>query len=160
MSALERFLSLIDDEYEQGEFDKTVKAASACLPPDCIHTAPASIFDLATKEIKLRKPMATPGQNDNVMVVTRHPGGLLCRSIPFAESAEGIERERQRRARQIVPRPTRQKGLHLKNSKNWKQIDGEQACLTEGGRIQEGELAAEPDGTGHGPALQPFPRNA
>ena len=130
MSALERFLSLIDDEYETGEFQKTIKPASACPPPDCMHTAPASVFDLADREVTLRRPLSEPAPSDKVMIVTRDSEGLRCRYIPFAESAEGIEKEFQRRARQIVPRPTRQKGLYLKNSKNWKQVDGEQVCLT------------------------------
>ncbi|UUE92481.1 hypothetical protein [Comamonas thiooxydans] len=126
MSALERFLSLIDDEYETGEFQKSIKPASACPPPDCMHTAPASVFDLADRAVTLSRPLSAATASDKVMVVTRDSAGLRCKYIPFAESAEGIEKEFQRRARQIVPRPTRQKGLHLKNSKNWKQIDGVQ----------------------------------
>ncbi|WP_417285469.1 hypothetical protein [Comamonas sp.] len=134
MSALERFLSLIDDDYDSGEFQKSIKPASTCQPPDSMHTAPASVFDLATREMALRRPMSEPTPSDKVMIVTRYSDGLRCRYIPFAESAEGIEKEFQRRARQIVPRPTRQKGLHLKNSKNWKHIDGDGVSLT--GEIQ------------------------
>lgn len=132
MSALERFLSLIDDEYETGEFQQIIKPASACPPPNCIHTAPASVFDLASREVALRRPVSGPTASDKVMVVIRDSDGLKCKHIPFAESVEGKEKEFQRRARQVVPGPSRQKGLHLKNSKNWKQIDGAKACLTGG----------------------------
>lgn len=132
MTALERFLSLIDDEYETGEFQKSIKPASDCPPPDCIHTAPASVFDLATREVVLRRPMSEPKPLDKVMIVTRDSEGLRCRYIPFAESAEGVEKEFQRRARQVVPRRKNQKGIYLKNSKDWKLIDGEQVCLTGG----------------------------
>nr|WP_279090046.1 hypothetical protein [Comamonas thiooxydans] len=124
MSALERFLSLIDDEYDPGLFQRTIKPASACPPPACMYTAPASVFDLADREVTLSRPMSVAAASDKVMLVTRDSDGLRCRYIPFAESAEGMEKEFQRRARQIVPRPTRQKRLHLKNSRNWKQIDG------------------------------------
>lgn len=130
MSALEQFLSLIDDDYDSGEFQKSIKPAGACQPPDSMRTAPASVFELATREFTLKRPMSEPAASDKVMVVIRDSDGLKCRHIPFAESAEGKEKEFQRRARQIVPRPTRQKRLHLKNSKNWKQIDGDGVSLT------------------------------
>lgn len=160
MSALERFLSLIDDDYETGEFQKSIKPASDCPPPDCMHTAPASVFDLAAREVVLRRPMTEPKPSDKVMIVTRDSEGLRCRYIPFAESAEGMEKEFQRRARQIVPRPTRQKRLHLKNSRNWKQIDADQDRLTGEIQNQNGESPIQPQGAGPGPALQPSSCNA
>ncbi len=160
MSALERFLSLLDDEYDPGLFERTIKPASACPPPDCMHKVPASVFDLATREVTLSRPMSVAAASDKVMVVTRDSEGLRCRYIPFAESAEGLEKEFQRRARQIVPRPTRQKRLHLKNSRNWKQIDAGQDRLTGEIQNQNVESPIQPQGAGPGPALQPVPCNA
>ncbi|KGG95485.1 hypothetical protein P245_06440 [Comamonas thiooxydans] len=160
MSALERFLSLLDDEYDPGLFERTIKPASACPPPDCMHRVPASVFDLATREVTLNRPLSVAAASDKVMVITRDSEGLRCRYIPFAESAEGMEKEFQRRARQVVPRPTRQKSLHLKNSRNWKQIDADQDRLTGEIQNQNGESPVQPQGAGPGPTLQPVPCNA
>lgn len=124
MSALERFLSLIDDEYEPGLFERTIKPASACQPPECIHSAPVSVFQLATRELSVCARPNTKPKATHALQVTREPGIVRCKLVPISETDEWKEKEFQRRARQIVPRPTRQKRLHLKNSRNWKQLDG------------------------------------
>ena len=124
IGALEKLLSLLDDDYDSDTFARATRPAVECCPPDCAHTSPVSVFEFSDREFSLCKPMAAPRASSAVKVVTRGINGLQCLHIPFADSEEGMEKERQRRARQIVPRPTRQKGLRFKGSKNWRKIDG------------------------------------
>ncbi len=81
-------------------------------------TGPTSVFDLATRQLRLRAELATPEKSRNVMVVTRADGVVRCQVVRFAETEEGQEKERQRRARQIVPRARRQT-FRMKNSRIW-----------------------------------------
>ena len=66
---------------------------------------PASVFDLAERPAGLRRPLSAGGRRDTAQVIERAPGVTRCRRIPASETPDRMEQERQRRARQTVPRP-------------------------------------------------------
>lgn len=92
-----------------------VRAEDCCAP---LLAGPTSIFNLATTGMQLRTRLSTPEKSRNVMVVTREQGVVRCQVVRFAETEEGMERERQRRARQIVPKAKKQT-FKMRNSRTW-----------------------------------------
>ncbi|WP_066471199.1 hypothetical protein [Comamonas terrae] len=81
-------------------------------------TGPTSVFDLAMTGLRMRTALSAPEKSRNVKVVTRAEGVVRCQVVRFAETEEGQEKERQRRARQIVPR-ARKQTFRMKNSRIW-----------------------------------------
>lgn len=107
-------------DLEEAEIDppvvhSIVRAQDCCAP---LLAGPTSVFDLAFTGFNLRTPTAAPEKNRNVMVVTRGNGVVRCQVVRFAETEEGLEKERQRRARQIVPR-ARKQTFKMRNSRTW-----------------------------------------
>lgn len=105
--------------------------AEAELDPPIVHSivraedasapevlGPTSVFDLGTRQLRLRAELAAPEKSRNVKVVTRDAGVVRCQVVRFAETEEGQEKERQRRARQIVPR-ARKQTFKMRNSRIW-----------------------------------------
>lgn len=90
--------------------------AADCSAP--VGVGPASVFDIATSPFQLRTPFTISEKRWNAMVVTRDTGVVHCKSIRFAETEEGMEKERQRRARQIVPKAKKQT-FKMRNSRTW-----------------------------------------
>ncbi|MBS3018556.1 hypothetical protein DJFAAGMI_01288 [Comamonas sp. PE63] len=92
-----------------------VRAQDCSVPP---LKGPTSVFDLAASGLKQRKARTGRGCSREVRVVTRECGVVRCLRVRFADTAEGLEKERQRRARQIVPRAPKQT-FRMRNSRTW-----------------------------------------
>lgn len=113
-------LNELREELEEAEIDppvvhSIVRAEDCCAP---LLAGPTSVFNLAATGMQLRSPISTPEKSRNVMVVTREQGVVRCQVVRFAETEEGMERERQRRARQIVPKAKKQT-FRMRNSRTW-----------------------------------------
>ncbi|WP_417285052.1 hypothetical protein [Comamonas sp.] len=107
-------------DLEEAEIDPPV-VHSMVRAEDCsapLLAGPTSVFDLAATGLQLRAPPTTPEKNSNVMLVTRGNGVVRCQVVRFSETDEGMEKERQRRARQIVPR-ARKQTFKMRNSRIW-----------------------------------------
>ena len=94
----------------------SIVRAEDCTAP--LFNGPTSVFDLAAMPLQMRVAPSAPEKSKNVKVVTREEGIVRCQVVRFAESDEGQEKERLRRARQIVPRARRQT-FRMKNSRIW-----------------------------------------
>lgn len=115
-SALEEMRAdVTESELDPPIVHSIVRAEDCCAPQ---LAGPTSIFNLAATGMQLRSPINTPEKNRNVMVVTREQGVVRCQVVRFAETEEGMERERQRRARQIVPKANKQT-FKMRNSRTW-----------------------------------------
>ena len=113
-------LDELREELEEAEIDppvvhSIVRAEDCCAP---LLAGPTSVFNLAATGMQLRSPISTPERNRNVKVVTRGEGVVRCQVVRFAETEEGMEKERQRRARQIVPKAKKQT-FKMRNSRTW-----------------------------------------
>ena len=107
-------------DIEEAEIDppvvhSIVRAEDCCAP---LLAGPTSVFNLAVTGLQLRTPISTPEKNSNVKVVTRGQGVVRCQVVRFAETEEGMEKERQRRARQILPKAKKQT-FKMRNSRIW-----------------------------------------
>lgn len=108
------------DEVSEAELDPPI-VHSIVRAEDCgapFISGPTSVFDLASAAFQLRTPPGQADRSSNVMVVTREAGIVRCQVVRFAETDEGMERERQRRARQVVPR-ARKQNFKMRNSRIW-----------------------------------------
>lgn len=115
-SALEEMRAdVAESELDPPIVHSIVRAEDCCAP---MLAGPTSIFNLAVTGMQLRTPISTPEKSRNVMVVTREQGVVRCQVVRFAETEEGMERERQRRARQIVPKAKKQT-FKMRNSRTW-----------------------------------------
>ncbi len=115
-SALEEMRAdVAESELDPPIVHSIVRAEDCCAP---MLAGPTSVFNLAATGMQLRTPISTPEKNRNVMVVTREQGVVRCQVVRFAETEEGMERERQRRARQIVPKAKKQT-FKMRNSRTW-----------------------------------------
>ena len=94
----------------------SIVRAADCLPPQC--AGPVSVFSLGESAIQLRTPLNYSDKRWNAVVVTRDTGVVRCSAVRFAETEEGMEKERQRRARQIVPKAKKQT-FKMRNSRTW-----------------------------------------
>lgn len=113
-------LDELREELEEAEIDppvvhSIVRAEDCCAP---LLAGPTSVFNLAATGMQLRSPISAPERNRNVKVVTRGEGVVRCQVVRFAETEEGMEKERQRRARQIVPKAKKQT-FKMRNSRTW-----------------------------------------
>lgn len=106
---------LEDAEIDPPVVHSIVRAEDCCAP---LPAGPTSVFNLAVTGLQLRTPISTPEKNSNVKVVTRGQGFVRCQVVRFAETEEGMEKERQRRARQIVPKAKKQT-FKMRNSRIW-----------------------------------------
>jgi hypothetical protein len=76
------------------------------VPPALAKPGPSSVFDLAAMSIK-RVKLHSEAKRPHSRVVEL-PGGRMVRTVIHeTETEEWQEREYQRRARQVVPRPAR-----------------------------------------------------
>lgn len=80
--------------------------------------APASVFELAWKPVEIRFTKDGQCPKSLARQIVRTEGLTRCVNFPITETAEWIEKERARRARQRPPKPTRQK-FKLKGSVEW-----------------------------------------
>lgn len=88
---------------------------------------PASVFDLGLSRLRTRKAAndepaqsSRPDQPASVRIVTREGGIVRCKQVRFADTEEGQEKERARRAKQRPPRPTKAASkIKMKNSRTW-----------------------------------------
>ncbi|KTT15853.1 hypothetical protein [Pseudacidovorax intermedius] len=87
---------------------------------------PASVFDLGMSRLRTRKAAnderapAKPEQPDSVRVVSREGGIVRCKQVRYADTEEGQEKERARRAKQRPPRPTKAAAkIKMKGSREW-----------------------------------------
>ncbi len=119
MSALRSFLALADDE-DPWLPSIAIKPAAERPPPACMHTAPASVFHLASRPVQVKQSRCKVVETQRLKVsgctravrgVTRIEGA----AYPSRWTAEDYKREEQRRARQVPPRPS--KGARSKGQK-------------------------------------------
>ena len=83
------------------------RVINAIDAPAIAVTGPRSVFDLAQYPmIQFRIMAQAQGQTRARLarLVERGDGFTRCRLVPYLETPEGQERERRRRARQVVPR--------------------------------------------------------
>lgn len=82
------------------------RVVSAIDAPAIAVTGPRSVFDLARYPLQWLTPAQAQGQTRARLarLVERGEGFTRCRLVPYLETPEGQERERRRRARQVVPR--------------------------------------------------------
>ncbi|MDB5750233.1 MAG: hypothetical protein JWP65_654 [Ramlibacter sp.] len=76
---------------------------------------PVSVFELADKVIQVRIAAPSTVAATTFLRIVRGEGFTTCTHHPVAESPEWLEREVQRRARQVLPRPP--KGARLRSKK-------------------------------------------
>lgn len=116
ISALEEMRAeLAESELDPPIVHSIVPAGETSAPEV---TGPTSVFDLGTRQLRLRAELTPPEKIRNARVVTRADGVVRSQVVRFADTEEGQEKERQRRARQIVPRAHRQT-FRMKNSRIW-----------------------------------------
>lgn len=85
---------------------------------------PASVFDLGFSRLRTRKAAndesSRPDQPASVRIVTREGGIVRCKQVRYADTEEGQEKERARRAKQRPPRPTKAAAkIKMKGSREW-----------------------------------------
>lgn len=115
-SALEEMRAdVAESELDPPIVHSIVRAEDCCAP---LLAGPTSVFNLAATGMQLRSVPGIAEKNRNVMLVTRENGVVRCQVVRFAETEEGMEKERQRRARQVVPR-ARKQTFKMRNSRTW-----------------------------------------
>lgn len=102
-----------------------LRPAQGAPTPACVGVVPASVFELGQRGLSMRWKADQAREEVAlvhrwVRIVTRGEGLVRCQAVPFTETAAGLEREQQRRARQILPRPPRQK-FKMKGTKAWSE---------------------------------------
>ena len=90
-------------ENDETPIHRVINAIDA---PAIAVTGPRSVFDLVQYQFQWLTPAQAQGQTRARLarLVERGDGFTRCRLVPYLETPEGQERERQRRARQTVPR--------------------------------------------------------
>lgn len=90
------------DRFDPPIIQRIVSAEDTDLPEFLTIT---SVFDLSFAELKLRPDTFTQGTPHPWRRLIRGDGWTRCEQIEERDTPEFIEREYQRRARQILPRP-------------------------------------------------------
>lgn len=88
------------------------------VSPILLSRLPVSVFELAQKPVEVHYPPERAHVATTACRIVRSGNVTRCINVPIKETAEWLETERQRRARQKPPRPPRQR-FKVKGSKTW-----------------------------------------